>query len=199
MFGHSMGCQVIFEFYRMFPDRVSGLVPICGSYGRPLTTFNDSDILQRIFPLVYTMGVLTPWMMYPVWKWITPTRIGWEVAKLTEINKKLVKKEDFMSYLYDISSVEPKIFVKMLDHAANHTAEDMLGDIKVPTLIVAAENDGFTPMWLSEKMKSMIPGAEMLVLPSGTHTGPIELPELINLRLEKWFCEHFGMPPIKIK
>src|SRR5882672_6638931 len=29
--GHSMGCQVILEFQRLFPDRVSGLVPMLGA------------------------------------------------------------------------------------------------------------------------------------------------------------------------
>jgi pimeloyl-ACP methyl ester carboxylesterase len=190
--GHSMGCQVIFEFYRMYPDRVAGLIPICGSYGRPLTTFNDSDTLDKIFPLIYTFAVLTPWMATPVWKWLTPTRLGFEIAKLTEVNRHLIKKDDFMPYLEDISSVPINIFAKMLDHAAQHTAEDMLTSILVPTLIVAAERDGFTPMWLSNKMCDAIPDAEMIVLPTGTHTGPIELPELVNLRVEKFLREHLG-------
>lgn len=192
LFGHSMGCQVIFEFYRLFPDRVAGLVPICGSYGHPLTTFNDSDVLDRIFPLLYAVGVLAPWMATPLWKWLAPTRVGFEVAKATEINRHLVKQEDFMPYLRDISTVPLRIFVKMLDHAAQHTAEDMLSSIRVPTLIVAGERDGFTPMWLSNRMRDTIPGAEMIVLPTGTHTGPIELPALVNLRVEKFLHEHFG-------
>lgn len=192
LFGHSMGCQVIFEFYRMFPDRVAGLVPVCGSYGHPLRTFHGSDTMDKIFPLLYTVFVLTPWVVNPIWKNLVPTKIGLEIAKRTEINPNLVKNEDFMPYLEDISTVEPKIFAKMLDHAAQHTTEDLLPEIEVPTLIVAAERDGFTPMWLSEKMKETIPGAQMLVLPTGTHTGPIEFPELINLRVEKWLREKLG-------
>lgn len=198
LFGHSMGCQVIFEFYHMFPDRVAGLVPVCGSYGYPLRTFNGSDAMDKIFPLIYTVSVLTPWLVNPVWKHLVPTKFGFAVAKRVEINPHLVKEEDFMPYLEDISTVPIRIFAKMLDHAASHTAEDVLPYVEVPTLIVAAERDGFTPMWLSEKMKNTIPGAEMLVLPTGTHTGPIEFPELINLRLEKFFREHYGHPGVKV-
>jgi len=90
LFGHSMGCQVIFEFYNMFPDRVLGLVPVCGSYGYPLRTFNGSDLMDKVFPLIYSWFVLAPWTINPLWKKVVPTRIGWEVAKLTEINKHLV-------------------------------------------------------------------------------------------------------------
>lgn len=199
LFGHSMGCQVIFEFCNMFPDRVAGLVPVCGSYGRPLTTFKDSDTLDKVFPLVYSLCVLTPWVINPVWKHLVPTSLAYEIAKRVEINGKLVKKEDFMPYLQDISSVSIRTFAKMLDHAASHTSEDLLPHIEVPVLIIAAENDSFTPMWLSEKMRDSIPDAEMLILPTGTHTGPIEFPELINLRLEKWMRENFDHPGVRLK
>ena len=198
LFGHSMGCQVIFEFYRMFPDRCAGLVPMCGSYGHPLRTFKDSDWLEKIFPAVYTVAVLAPWATTPVWKWLVPTNLAWQVAKLTEINGHLVKKEDFMPYLQDISSVPIRVFTKMLDHASRHTAEDILEKIDVPTLIVAAEHDGFTPGWLSERMKQKIPGAEMIMIPKGTHTAPIEMPDLINLRVEKFLCERLGNPKVKV-
>lgn len=199
LFGHSMGCQVIFEFYRMFPDRVMGLVPICGSYGFPLKTFHDNKLLDTIFPLVYTVGVLTPWMIKPVWKYLVPTRLAWEIAIRTEINGHLVDKKDFMPYLKHISKVEPRVFLKMLDHASKHTAEDMLEEIAIPTLIIAGENDTFTPGWLSEKMHQAIPDSELMVIPHGTHTAPIEMPQLINLRLEKYFVKHFNHPGVDAK
>ena len=199
LFGHSMGCQVIFEFYRMFPDRVMGLVPVCGSYGHPLRTFHGSSTMDKFFPLLYTLIVLAPWTINPIWKNLVPTRLGLEIAKRTEINRHLVKDSDFVPYLKDLSSVDPRIFTKMLDHAARHTAEDMLPEIDIPTLIIAAERDGFTPVWLSEKMKKAIPGAEMIMLPTGTHTGPIEFPDLINLRVEKFFREHYDHPGVKVK
>ncbi|MCZ7586287.1 MAG: alpha/beta hydrolase [Deltaproteobacteria bacterium] len=194
LIGHSMGVQVIFEFAKMFPDRVAGLIPMCGSYGRPLTTFNGSDLLDKIFPLLYYPLVLAPWTMTPVWKYLTPTELGYFVAKMTEVNRHLVKREDFMPYLEDISTVPVRIFVKMLDHAARHTAENDLPDLRVPTLIIAGEHDGFTPGWLSERMRDLIPGAELLVIPKGTHTAPLEMPDLINLRIEKWLWQHFGQP-----
>jgi hypothetical protein len=35
----------------------------------------------------------------------------------------------------------------------------------------------------------MIPNSQLLTLPMGSHTGPIELPELTNLRIEKFLEE----------
>ena len=81
----------------------------------------------------------------------------------------------------------------MLGHAAEHSCEDILHKIDVPVLIVAGEHDTFTPVWLSEKMHCEIPDSEMLMVPDGTHTAPIELPELVCLRLEKWLGTHFDI------
>src|SRR5262249_30792667 len=61
-----------------------------------------------------------------------------------------------------------------------------LKDIDVPTLIVAGENDQLTPLSLSHRMRDDIRGAELLLLPKGSHAGIIEHPELISLRLEKF-------------
>src|SRR5215218_2180122 len=46
LFGHSMGVQVVLEFHRRHPERVAGLVLVCGSYGNPLDTFHDSTYLK---------------------------------------------------------------------------------------------------------------------------------------------------------
>src|SRR5262245_29927888 len=42
LFGHSMGTQIILDFAAMHPEKVAGLVPMCGSYGRVLDTFHDN-------------------------------------------------------------------------------------------------------------------------------------------------------------
>src|SRR5689334_19685842 len=50
LFGHSMGVQVALEFHRRSPQRVLGLVLMCGSHGLPLDTFHDSKMLKTVFP-----------------------------------------------------------------------------------------------------------------------------------------------------
>lgn len=189
--GHSMGCQVIFEFARLFPDRTLGLVPMCGSYGYPLKTFHDNDLMGRVFPILYPLFVLAPWAPEAIWRRLVPTKLAYLIATNFEINGRMINYEDFMPYLKFIGKIDLRIFVKMLDHASRHTVEDFLPELKAPVLIIAGEKDTFTPMWLSEKMQGMIPDAEMLVIPLGSHTGPIEMPQLVNLRLERWLLERF--------
>jgi len=182
---------VILEFYRMYPERVLGLIPICGSYGYPLDTFHDNKTLKTLFPFLYPVFVLFPEPLEVLWKRIIPTKFSLWIAKHTEINGRLIDNKDFMPYFEHISKMSLRLFAKMLDHASQHTCEDILHKIDVPVLIVAAPKDTFTPMWLSEKMKKEIPGSEMLLVPEGTHTAPIEMPELVCLRIEKWLLDHY--------
>ena len=67
---------------------------------------------------------------------------------------------------------------------------DYLEQIETPTLVFAAEKDGFTPPAVSETMAEKIPGAQLCVVPGASHSAPIEVPELFALRVEKFFLEH---------
>ena len=191
LFGHSMGVQVVLETWNRHPSRVQGMVLVCGSYGRPLTTFHDNAALDVAFPFVYRLVRVAPKVSRMVWTNVLRHDIAYRFATLVEVNGRLVKRPDFKPYFEEISAVDAVLFTEMLSHAKEHTAESYLRRINVPTLIVAGEHDTFTPQWLSQEMHVSIPGSEMLTVPTGTHTAPIELPELVGLRVDKWLARHF--------
>jgi pimeloyl-ACP methyl ester carboxylesterase len=68
----------------------------------------------------------------------------------------------------------------MLASAGTHSADDLLPSIDVPTLVIAGSRDGFTPPDRSVAMAEAIPGAQLLMIEDGSHTTPIERPELVN-------------------
>ena len=184
--GHSMGVQVALEYHRRHPGDVVGLVLICGSHGLPLDTFHDSKALKTIFPSFFNAAERWPAAMNLIWRLASGGELAYQLAMHLEVNGKLVHREDFTPYFTHLSGMDPRLFLGMLKNASEHTAWDHLPDIRVPTLIVAGTQDTFTPYWLSEEMNDRIPGSEMLTVPGGTHIAPIEQPELIALRLEKW-------------
>ena len=77
----------------------------------------------------------------------------------------------------------------MLAHAGRHTAREILPTIDVPTLVIAGERDNMTPRALSEEMQRTIPDAELLVVEGGSHTAPIERPQLVNERVALFLAE----------
>ena len=47
--------------------------------------------------------------------------------------------------------------------------------------MIAGEQDGFTPSWVTRRMCDQLPNAELHSLSGGTHTAPIEHPETIEV------------------
>lgn len=193
--GHSMGVQLVLDFVLEHPERVSAQVLMCGSYGRPLDTFHDNGILAAVFPSVRKIAARYPHMLVPLWKSLLRSELTYQLATTIEVNGKLLKPDDFRPYFEHMATMDPQLFINMLAHLGNHSVEERLGEVRAPTIVVAGQKDSFTPAWLSHRMQRLIPGAELLIVPSGTHTAPLEIPELINLRLRRFFTEHLDLKP----
>jgi pimeloyl-ACP methyl ester carboxylesterase len=178
--GHSMGVQVVLEAHRRAPERVAALVLVCGAPGRVLDTFHDSGALRAVFPLARAIFDLWPAAAASGFRAVVRSEVAMAYALAFEVNRALVAREDLERYFDDLSRVSAPTFVRLLASAAEHDATDHLPAIRVPTLVVAGERDGFTPMRLSLRMHEAIPGSELLVLPGGTHVGPVEHPALVS-------------------
>ncbi len=192
--GHSMGVQVALEAHRRDPKRVAALALICGSYARPLDTFHGTDLLGRAFPFVRRLVDRFPGAARFAFEKLVPTEALYQYGRYLEVNRRLVRRQDLLPYLADLSHIDPVLFVRLLATAAVHDASDHLEQVDVPTLVVAGERDTFTPMWLSVHMHACIPGSELLVLPGGSHVGPLERPELLSERLDRFLCQRLGLP-----
>jgi len=190
--GHSMGVQVCLEAHRREPRRVAGLLLVCGSYGHPIDTFHDSPTLKIALPFARAAVERWPGLARLAFRMLVPTEIALQYALAFEVDRRFVPREDVERYLADLAAIDPLVFVRMLTAASGHDAYDHLSRVDVPTLVVAGEKDTFTPMWLSVRMHRAIPGSELLVLPGGTHVGPLEHPELVGLGVQKFLRDHFG-------
>jgi pimeloyl-ACP methyl ester carboxylesterase len=184
--GHSMGVQVALETYRRHRARVRGLVLACGAPSHPLRTFKGASTLEDVLPRVQAIVQRIPGFVNRVSRTLMPTRLAFELATRLEINRELVEERDFMPYLEGLARIDVRLFVSMLGEAGQHSAEDLLPAVEVPTLIVAGERDGFTPPDRSRAMAEAIPGAELLVVEQGSHTAPIERPEIVGAAVRRF-------------
>mgnify|MGYP002633846681 CR=1 FL=1 len=190
LLGHSMGVQTILEFYRSYAGKVAGLVPICGSYEYPLNTFHDSTLLKKALPWMRLGVKSAPGIARVLQRVAKPEmvfRFGWLMA---ELNRDRIRREDMLPYFEHLGTLDLDLFTTMLYYASLHSAADVLAEITVPTLVISATRDSFTPGWLSDEMHGRIPGSEHLVLRDGSHAAPVEYSDLVNLRLEKFLIDH---------
>ncbi|MDC0707195.1 alpha/beta hydrolase [Stigmatella sp. ncwal1] len=197
LFGHSIGVQVALEFHRRHARRVKGLVLICGSYGTPLDTFHDSTLLKRLFPLLRRLVERYPTQAARLVRTILSTELAMQVAILVELNRERIARQDMVPYFKHLANMDPVVFVRTLESMAEHSAKDHLPYVDIPTLIIGGGRDKFTPVRLSRQMARSIPGAELLLLPSGTHTVPLEYRDQVELRVGRFLHERLGLalPP----
>ena len=174
LIGHSFGTQVALEAYRLRPARVRALVFVCGSFGRVTYTFKGTDVLANVLPDMVSFVDRHPRIGRALWSNVPP-RVAIRLAELTgDIDVSRVKVEDVEPYFQHVTRLDFSMFLRMLRAAGEHSAEDLLPSVAVPVLVVAAEHDSFTPPDVSRAMAEAIPGAELALLPGGSHLLPLE-------------------------
>lgn len=187
--GHSLGVQVILEYYALDPDRMRGLIPICGNYKRPLDTLFNTHYFRDLLPYVRKLVDASPERAQIFWKTVIPSKLSYLMTTAAAVNTRLARGRDFLPYLDHVANMNLPVFLALLSSAAEHDAEEILPTIDVPTLVIASEKDEMTPLFRSEEMTELIPDCRLLILPKGTHVGPIELPDMINEAVRAFLAE----------
>ncbi len=188
--GHSLGVQVILEFYRRWPERVGGLILCFGTYGRPMDHFYNSKLSRYLFKVCYEIALAFPRESSLISRLLLKNPLSFFMGGVLKImHTGMIDKKDTQRYIDHILSVDPVFFQMLLKSAQESSAEDMLRTIKVPTLVISGELDQFTPMWISKKMHRMIPDSELFIMHKATHAGLVEQPDLVNLRIEKFLTD----------
>jgi pimeloyl-ACP methyl ester carboxylesterase len=193
LFGHSMGCQVALEGFRLRREKVRAVVLICGSSGRITHTFKGSNVMAQVLPSVIARVEAYPEIARAIWSRVPP-EIALQVALLTgEVDKSAIRPEDLMPYMKHMVDIDVPMFLRMLRSAGEHSAADLLPDVDVPTLVIAGDRDSFTPPQYAEEMAAAMPQAELTMVQGGTHVVPLERKELVAERVEKFLRERAGV------
>jgi pimeloyl-ACP methyl ester carboxylesterase len=186
LFGHSMGTQVALEEMRHHRERVRGLVLLCGSFGRVTQTFKGVPILDIVLPRLVEAVRKNEGVARAIWSRISPEMALKLALRAGDLDSERIHAEDFLPYIHHVRSMDFPMFLRMLAAAGEHSAEDLLPGIDIPTLIIAGERDTFTPPYLAEWIADHVPGSQLLIVPSGTHVAPLEQPEVVGERIEEF-------------
>ncbi len=199
LLGWSMGVQVSFEAWRQMPEIVQGMVLINGTYGSPLATafspmLKDSPLAQMLPAIAKAMESVAHLAepFQPMAQRVTKTKMALKIVKNLGLASQALDEKMFLTLASEVAGLHMPRYMATLNALAAHSALDVLPSITVPVMVVTGDHDMLTPLAQSREMVKAIAGAELLVIPSGTHYTPLEFPELIHLRVEKWLRERFG-------
>jgi len=189
LLGWSMGVQVALELFRREPGRVAALVLLNGVAGRPFDTVLDSRIMARLLPpLIRAARARSAGAQALVQRFAAMPDAGrW--VKALGLAAPTLDDELFQQLSSSFHELDMGLYLRTLELLGEHDATGTLGEIDVPTLFVAGERDFMTPRRVAEGMARRVAGAELLVVPGGTHYVAVEYPELVNLRIEKFLSE----------
>ena len=179
--GHSMGVQIILDAYRQAPDRIAGLVAVAGAYENPIKTiYGLPPVLDLLWPIVSRITERIPASVYK--KLLSGTsnaEFSHRGARLMRAAGPKATPEGMAPYLLHLGTRDPKVLFKMAGGMRSHSARDLLPSIDVPTLVVAAGRDTFTPPRCQKAMHEAVPDSEIVWFGDAGHTLPIEEPEAI--------------------
>ena len=162
--GVSMGGMIAQEYVLAHPGDVRSLIPAC-TYAAP------GPFCSRMFALweemAEAMGLKSVMQDVTLWAFTQEffeTR-GEELAEFEEAMATLTMPID--AYLAQLSSIQ------------THDATARLGEITVPTTVIAGETDILIPVELSRRLQQGIAGSDWLTVPGG-HACIWEHPDPFN-------------------
>lgn len=188
--GHSMGSQVGFEIYRQRPGAVAGLVPTLGTYRRAVETFFGTRLSVHAFALMKRAIPRAPRLLRRLNGLAMRSPLAEPSARLFRlVHPELMPHEALVPYFVHNTRLDLLLYLNLAESMQLHDAAELLPRIQVPTLVVAGDRDLFTPLALAQEMAALIPGAELFVIPGGTHAALAEQPLLLALRMRKFLDE----------
>lgn len=184
--GYSFGVQIVLDAATRRPSYFSALLLSNGTYGRLLDHFHSNSFFRMMFPFLYGAVIGFPDKIEKVWGTITPSSILYYLASMYEFNGRLVRREQLSAYQKHLASMDLGVLMSMLASAARHDTRSSLPGIKIPTFILSASRDTYTPPFLAGEIYEGMPNAELLEVKGSTHSLMLEQPDLVNLKVENF-------------
>ncbi|WP_437683742.1 alpha/beta fold hydrolase [Sorangium sp. So ce131] len=188
--GWSMGVQVALEAFRRLPGFARNLVLLNGTSRRPLEALGPLPGLGRLVPSLVDLATRAHAVASQVTRRAIrqPDVVTW-LRRMGMLETSL-DGEVIAELVQPLEQLDLEVFFRNLRALGAHDAEDVLEQIDVPTLLITGDRDTFAPRALAQAMARRIAMAEILVVRGGTHYTAVEFPELVSLRIERFFADH---------
>lgn len=192
LWAHSFGVQMLVRFYDLFPEMAHSMVFINGFVENPLRgMFGSADLTQSIFQLIKTGYQTLPETLSFLWKTAIQNPLAIQLAALTGgFNLKLTSLKDIEIYARGISAMDLNTFITLFESMLQYDGKPVLERIACPVLVIGGKQDSVTPQKHQEELHQQIKGSEFFMVPYGSHCTQLDMPELVNLKAERFLLNH---------
>ncbi len=186
LLGHSMGVNIVLEYYRQYPEQVDALVLISGTARRPLETFFHHNAFEAGFQLFARLYQWAPQWGSWFWKSCRNNPFIRTLVTLGGFNRLLTPREDIELYIKQAIDIGPEIFFQMISQYNQHDAISWIHMIQCKTLILAGQLDQVIPLSQQECLHQLIPKSQLEMIPQGSHCPQMDLPDQVIQSIEKF-------------
>jgi len=172
--GQSMGGYIVFELLRAFPTRVRAAV-LCHTKATADTpeAKRSRDTMaakaEREGP-----GAIAAELVPKVLARVTRERQPAVVREVTT----MIERQPVNGMVVSLRALRDR-----------PDSTPVLGQIRIPILVVAGDDDQIAPAEGMEEMARAIPGAQFTVIPGSGHLSPLEQPEAVNDALNAFLAQ----------
>jgi pimeloyl-ACP methyl ester carboxylesterase len=193
--GHSYGAQLLLRAYELYPEMFDNFILINGFATNPLKGMFGLDVVEKIVPLVKAGMVSYSGLISKIWKMGVTNPLAIPLTALAGgFNLSLTKIKDIEVYAQGVAAMDLNVFLHLLEQMMEYDGRPVLPEIKVPTLIISGDKDGVTPPSYQQHLHEMIAGSEIQRVPYGSHCTQLDMPDFVNLRIDKFLAAH-DYPP----
>ncbi len=157
LFGVSAGCSFAIDYAARHPDRVQGLI-LYGGFPigwKHLDNAEETEMREAMTALIRVgWGRNNPAFRQLFTSAFMPDATAEEAGWFNELQKR---------------AAQPEIAARLHDAAGTINVIEALGQIKAPTLVIHARDDGIIPLVAGQMLASDIPGARFVTVESKNH------------------------------
>ncbi len=170
LIGHSMGGRVALEVFKQASNKVLAL----GLFNTGVHNKSEAEVQgrQKLLDLAKNEGINSV-----VKQWLPPM-----MGKSSLKNIRLMEKLEKMSTSYSVDE-----FFKQIHALINRPdAKSVLPLIDVPTLLLSATEDIWSPISQHEQMQEYIKNSTLVIIENASHMAPVEQPKLVANAIVNW-------------
>ena len=190
--GWSMGVQVALELAWRAPERVSELVLISGAHGRPMTNLRV-PLAGRLLPALIER--LRPYhrLGTRVVARAVQSRVIAELVRRTHLVSPRLTADEILELAREFTALDLDVYLRTLAALELHDATPALRGLGHRTLVMAGARDPLFSPRLARRLSNELLHGELYLVPGATHYAPLEFPELVNARIERFLASstHF--------